>query len=103
MTEMVSLDCVSRFNWDKNLGKKIKQLRGKISRRSLSDQLKSAGCSCSPQFIQKLEDGRAASVEPALLVAICKVIGAELGQVIPAIPRQGKINLVLEIDIYYEW
>jgi len=80
---MVDLEYVSRFIWNESLGQRLKSLRGKMSRRSLAEQLKATGRNCSHQFIQKLENGGAESIEPALLIAICQVLGTDLGQVIP--------------------
>lgn len=82
---MISLDCVSRVKWNKDLGSKIKTLRGKTSRRQFAENLMAKGVQCSHQYIQVVEDGRVDSLDVELLVAFCLELNVSVKQIIPAI------------------
>jgi DNA-binding Xre family transcriptional regulator len=82
-TPMIPLEYVARLQWNQELGEKLKQLRGKTSRRELTEKLKIAGQDCSPQNLQKIEDGDSQTVTTELILAICEILGISLGQIIP--------------------
>jgi DNA-binding Xre family transcriptional regulator len=81
----VRLDCVAAIAWNVELGARLKSLRGKVSRASLSQKLAESGYQCSRQYIQKLEVGDALSISKDLLVGICNALEIELGQLLPTV------------------
>lgn len=82
---MIPLDCVSRVKWNKELGEKIKGLRGKTSRRQFAENLRGKGIECSHQYIQVVEEGRVDSLDIDLLLGFCIELGISVRQIIPAI------------------
>ncbi|MEG4807936.1 helix-turn-helix transcriptional regulator [Microcoleus sp. F8-D3] len=80
---MIPLEYVARLLWSQELGERLKGFRGKTSRRELAEKLKTTGQDCSHQNLQKIEDGNAQTVPVELVLAICKVLGISLGQLIP--------------------
>lgn len=84
-TLMVPLSCVSRLKWNSELGEKLKSLRGKTSRRELAEKLKEDGHPLSHQSLQKYEEGRADSISPELLNALCDALNIDLDEFLPYI------------------
>ncbi|WP_414573237.1 helix-turn-helix transcriptional regulator [Nostoc sp. CCY 9925] len=81
---LVDLSYISRFAWDEKMGKRLRELRGKMSREELATK---AGC--SRQFIQNLEWGntsnRPESIDKEDALAICNAIGIPIWQLFPAL------------------
>ncbi|MCL1469046.1 helix-turn-helix domain-containing protein [Argonema galeatum A003/A1] len=73
-TIMIPLSCVSRLTWDVVKGKRLKDLRGKQSRRGFSEKMKSMGYDLSHQYLQELEEGKPESISPDLLIGICDAL-----------------------------
>jgi transcriptional regulator with XRE-family HTH domain len=82
---MIPLEYVSRLLWSRELGERLKRLRSKVSRRELAEKLKFAGYDCSHQNLQRIEDGDAQTVSVELVLAICEILEASLGQLIPVV------------------
>ena len=82
---MVKLCDVAYFRWDADKGARLKQLRGKITRRSLAEKLKNSEHKCSHQYIQTLETGKANSVGRDLMLAVCEAIGADIGEILTTV------------------
>jgi DNA-binding Xre family transcriptional regulator len=82
---MVPVQYISHLRWDKELGERLKALRGKIPRRELATRVQEHGQDCSHQYIQKLEMGNAGSVSLEIIQAICDVLEVKLGQLIPTL------------------
>lgn len=82
-TPMIPLQYISTLAWSAEMGERLKSLRGKKSRRSLSEDLKKLGYECSHQNIQRIEDGQAKAVPLDLILIICEVLGISLGELIP--------------------
>lgn len=75
---MVPIEWVVMLAWNKECGKTLKSIRGKRSRREISDMLFSAGVECSQEYIRKLENGEAASVSTKIITAIAQILNVEL-------------------------
>ncbi|MBE9053942.1 helix-turn-helix domain-containing protein [Nostocales cyanobacterium LEGE 11386] len=75
---MVPLEWVVMLAWDTECGETLKSLRGKKSRREISDAVSSQGVECSQEYIRKLENGEAASVSTKIIAAIAKSLDVEL-------------------------
>ena len=82
---MLPLRYIARLNWDKNLGKSLKTLRGKLSRRQLAENLKAKGVQCSHQYIQNIEDATVETVDLLLILEICKELNISIRQLLPAV------------------
>lgn len=79
----IPLECVARLTWNKELGNKLKLLRGLVPTRELAERLKDRGISCSHKSIQQIELGEWETVSVDLIVAICEEFGGELDKLIP--------------------
>lgn len=75
---MVPIEWVVMLAWNQECGKTLKSIRGKRSRREISDMLFSAGVECSQEYIRKLENGEAASVSTKIITAIAQILDVEL-------------------------
>ncbi len=75
---MVPIEWVVMLAWNKDCGKNLKSLRGKRSRREISNMLVELGVECSQEYIRKLENGEAASVSTKIITAIAKTLDVEL-------------------------
>lgn len=82
---MIPTHYVSSLKWDRELGERLRSLRGKTTRRELAIKVQESGQSCSHQYIQKLEIGNAESVSLDIVQAICDVLEIRLGQLIPTL------------------
>ena len=82
---MIPLDCVAALRWSKEQGLKLKSLRGKLSRRKLYDRLRDQGVACTPQNIQRIEDGVANTVPLDTLLGLCDGVGCKLSDLIPTL------------------
>lgn len=82
---MVPLDRVAYFSWDEAAGKALRSMRGKTSRRNLAKIIKESGGKCSQQYVQKLEDGKAAAVEKSLLIALCAALQSDVSELMPIV------------------
>ena len=76
---MIDLSEVARIKWDLEKGQRLKQLRGKVSRRELEERINKA---CSHQYIQKVEEGDVDTIALDLLDTICEALEIPIGQVI---------------------
>jgi transcriptional regulator with XRE-family HTH domain len=75
---MVPIEWVVMLGWNKECGRSLKSIRGKKSRREISDMLLNAGVECSQEYIRKLENGEAASVSTKIITAIAQILDVEL-------------------------
>jgi hypothetical protein len=75
---MVPIEWVVMLAWNQECGQTLKSIRGKRSRREISDMLFSAGVECSQEYIRKLENGEAASVSTKIITAIAQILNVEL-------------------------
>lgn len=80
---MIPLEYVARLAWNEDLGRRLKTLRGKTSRRILAERIKARNVGCSHQGIQQIELGQWETVDLALILIICEEIGASLNQLLP--------------------
>ena len=84
-TVLIPLKYVSDVRWTQEMGHNLKSLRGKTSRRELSEKLKTIGYSCSHQNIQRIEDGVAKTVPYELIVSISQALDIEISKIVPVI------------------
>lgn len=75
---MVPIEWVVMLAWNKECGENLRTLRGKRSRREMSNMLFDAGVECSQEYIRKLENGEAASVSTKIIVTIAQILDIEL-------------------------
>lgn len=94
-TSMIPLEYVARLAWDENLGKRLKALRGKMSRRELAEKLRGRGISCSHQGIQQIELGGWETVDLNLILAMCEEFGISVGQLIPLVRVEQPDNFTI--------
>ncbi|MGD1911246.1 MAG: helix-turn-helix domain-containing protein [Rivularia sp. (in: cyanobacteria)] len=80
---MVPIEWVVMLAWNKECGRILKTLRGKRSRREISDMLFEAGVECSQEYIRKLENGEAASVSTKIITAIAQILDVEMIEIMP--------------------
>jgi transcriptional regulator with XRE-family HTH domain len=85
---MIPANYVSALKWDKQLGERLKSLRGRVTRRELALKVQESGQRCSHQYIQKLEIGSAESVSLDIVQAICSALEITLGHLIPTLLAQ---------------
>lgn len=52
---MINIEYIDRVRWDSELGDRLKNLRGKTSRRKLADKTNELGRRVPQQYIQQLE------------------------------------------------
>lgn len=81
----IPIEYVARITWTVELGRKIKTLRGKTSRREFTANMKAAGYEISHQYLQYLEDGKVDALPLTTLIGMCKALGVELGQILPVV------------------
>ncbi len=86
---MIPLECVAALKWSREQGLKLKSLRGKLSRRKLYDKLRDQGVACTPQNIQRIEDGVASTVPLETLLGLCEGVDCKLSDLVPTISISG--------------
>ncbi|NDJ26155.1 XRE family transcriptional regulator [Nostoc sp. B(2019)] len=81
---LVDISYISRFAWNEQMAKRLREMRGKMSRDALAVK---AGCSRS--FIHNLEWGNAAnrpeSIDKKDALAICQALEIPIWQLYPAL------------------
>ncbi|MBD6620023.1 helix-turn-helix transcriptional regulator [Komarekiella sp. 'clone 1'] len=81
---LVDISYISRFAWNEKMAKRLKEMRGKISREALA-----AKAGCSRSFIHNLEWGNAAnrpeSIDKEDALAICNALEVPIWQLYPAL------------------
>lgn len=83
LSEMVPLSEVVRFSWNADKARRLKVLRGKMSRPTIVEELAKLGCNYSSQYLADLEYGKGDSIAADLLLAICKVFNVPLSYFLP--------------------
>lgn len=82
---MVSLNQVNQLKWSSEKGRLLSKLRGKTPIRTLAEKVGNNGISCSYQYIQKMESGKAESVSTEVIIAICNSLDIDFKQLFPGI------------------
>jgi hypothetical protein len=87
---MIALRYVDRIRWDAELGARLMYLRGKVSRRELSNRTEKLGYKVTHQYIQQIEypDRFTARVKSGyltvsleILEVICKALDINISDV----------------------
>ena len=82
---MIPLRYIARLHWDKDLGAKLKALRGGVTRRSFAEKIKTNGAGLSHQYLQELEEGKPESISVELLEKVCNALEVSIGEFYPAL------------------
>jgi DNA-binding Xre family transcriptional regulator len=82
---MIPLEWVVLVAWNKECGQKLRELRGKTSRREIAEGIVKQGVECSQEYVRKLESGDASAVSTSILIALCKTLDADPSAIIPII------------------
>lgn len=79
---MVELCEVKDFRWSVAKGLRLKELRGKVSRRAVSEGVIKSGLSLSERHLQRIEENDVAGVSQELLSAILAQIELDIGAIV---------------------
>lgn len=87
---VVNLQDVASFRWNSSLGEKLRELRGSVSRRALSEKTRSLSTGVSENYIQQLESphlfvGKARkpkslTVSTEVIEVLCQALGVDIGE-----------------------
>lgn len=97
---MIDIGYIDKIKWDAELGERLKALRGKTSRRELSNRTKNFGRRVAHQYIQQLEQpefsiNRLKGDHLTVSIDVIKVIAAALGvELIDIFTKSAKVFTV---------
>lgn len=92
---MIDIRYVAAIRWDEDLAKRLRSLRGKLSRRALAQKTQELGRGVSHQYIQQLEQPSifterlkstdSLTVSFDVVEVMCKALNADLAELFDSV------------------
>jgi hypothetical protein len=85
LVNMFPLDAIASIKWQAEYAAKIRDLRGRRSRREVIAALGLRGVRIGQEGLRAIEDGRVATITPELLTGLCDVYSVHYSAILPCI------------------